>query len=249
MTISEEQQKAIKSRSFKSANAKIPSPTKRAPAPHLIHYAVTQDLGTILAYTRHPTRDAQGFSGKAFAAIDKDEQLLDKLKITFLTHRRSEHDPVEYKEADSPQRTNVAVAQPLIAQPTTTPDKFPWYMMVRLVANPNDCTPENAKKWVTKRLVPYFNAKGTEYTFRPTFKVGSHLSQESFLSEVIVLSGTLEVMKAHYDELQISEILADDAKLSLYFRKAEEGRDVLNKYLGINNVCVFGDQEGDEDDF
>ena len=102
MTTSEEQQKAIKSRSFKATNEKIPSPTKKTPSPHLIHYAVTKDLGTILAYARHPTRDTQGFSGKAYSAIDNDEQLLDMLKITFLSHRRSEHDPVEFKDADPP---------------------------------------------------------------------------------------------------------------------------------------------------
>ena len=98
--------------------------------------------------------------------------------------------------------------------------------------------------------MPFFNEKGTEYFFRPTFKEGSLISHGAVLSEVLVLSRTLEVMKAHYDALMISEILADDAKLSLYFHQPKGGRDMLlTKYLGLNNTFVTHDElAGDNDD-
>ena len=56
------------------------------------------------------------------------------------------------------------------------------------------------------------------------------------------LSGTLEVIKAHYDELTITQIIEDDAKLSLYFRTAEDGRRMLS------NVFITNDDEVDNDD-
>ena len=130
MTTSEVQREAIKARSLRRNKAKIPSPLKKPPAPHSIHYIISKDLGTMLAYTRHPTRDAQGLSGKAFSAIDKNEQLLDNLKITFLSHRRSDNSVLEPKDADPPQQTEIANARALATQ-----DRFPWIMMVRLVAD------------------------------------------------------------------------------------------------------------------
>ena len=61
-----EQEEAIKAHAAKGGN-KIISPSKKPPAPHKINYMITKDLRTILAYTKHPTKDAQGFSSKAYA--------------------------------------------------------------------------------------------------------------------------------------------------------------------------------------
>ncbi len=240
------EKKAIKSRSFKVDTIKVISP-KKVIKSHSINYFICKDLGVILAYTQHPSKDNQGFTGKALNLLDDDETKMEELKISFIADHPSKGNPQEAMPADNSATEDKTNSKD---GPTTnkTGRVFTWKIMGRFVANPDDCNTKNAEKWVRKQLVPFFNEKGMEYTFDPppTFKVGMNLSENTIilLTNALMHDDTIKVISHHYPKLSLKQIKDDKNILTLYSESIEMGRRAIDEYLGTTPAKT---SESDDD--
>jgi hypothetical protein len=179
---------------------------------HKIHYCVTKDLGCICAWTESPRKvNNQGFSGKAFAELQKEYDVRQTLHIDYMARWRSVDSPLSFK-------------------PASDDSDYPYNVMVRCVADPSNCTEKNAKKWILKTLVPYFTRKGREYTRPSLYQAGDDMTTDppSPLSEIITQPDVLEMIERAYPNLALVELLDIPAALSLYFPDAEQGKYAIS---------------------
>jgi hypothetical protein len=180
---------------------------------HKIHYCLTKDRGCICAWTEHPNKFGdQGFSGKAYAELQKEEHIRQDCHIDHIAKWRSEDSPLAFK-------------------PASQDSDFPYNIMIRCVADPSNCTPKNAQKWINKNLVPYFNRKGREYSNMKSFYqigIDTTTNPPSPLSEIVARPDVFEVIERAYPNLALHELLNVPSALSLYFYDAEQGKFAIS---------------------
>jgi hypothetical protein len=184
---------------------------------HRVHYALSKDGHTMTCYIAHPSKDdTQGFAGKFFRAVklDHDDFCL-KLHIDFITDRRTEADAM----------------QPMKAEPNA-PENIFWNAIHRYVQNTNQCTVENARKWVINSILKQLNVTALEYSYPPRFKIGDDFTATpvSPLSEMIVACDVVKIMMSNYSTMTLSDFLGSPEIILEYFNHVDEGSDAIEAY-------------------